>query len=147
MRMLCPWQIARLFPLVPGVRRMLGPELGTDTWTKDRRKDPKQCVPSSCETNPFRSVVWETAPFHCLAYFDYPENECFFYYDLKNRPFFTNDCAAHCQTLKKVPFSYFYSRIGTKSGSKRPPWALGTVRYIKLLMNMWLLLITWYMYI
>ena len=50
----------------------LSPQLGTDAWTKDRRKDPILCVPSFCENKPFRSVVWETAPFHCLANFNYP---------------------------------------------------------------------------
>ena len=48
------------------------PQVGTDAWIKDRRKDAKQCVPSFCENNPFRKVVRETVPFHCLN-FAYPE--------------------------------------------------------------------------
>ena len=51
---------------------LLCPQLGTDVWTKDRRKDHKQCVPNFCQNNPFRSVFRETVPFHCLANFDYP---------------------------------------------------------------------------
>ena len=47
--------------------------MSSGAWTKSQRKDPKQYVPSFCENNPFRSVVRETAPFHCLANFGYPQ--------------------------------------------------------------------------
>ena len=46
---------------------LLDPRLGTDAWTKDRWKDPKQCVLSSCVNNPFHSVVWKTALFYPLS--------------------------------------------------------------------------------
>ena len=52
--------------------------LGTDTWAKILRNDAKQCVPIFCENNPFRSVVWETVPFHtALLILTTLNNECF----------------------------------------------------------------------
>ena len=77
------------------------------------------------------TLVWETAPFHCLTDFDSMNNDCFFHYNLKNPILFHNICifltliedsAAHCPALKKYPFSSFScSIIGTKLASKHPP--------------------------
>ena len=53
--------------------RVLGPKMSSDAWTKSQRKDHKQYVLSFCESNPFRSVVRETDPFHCLANFGFPQ--------------------------------------------------------------------------
>ena len=79
--------IMRCFSFTPGSdfrgkggggRRVLGPQLGTDAWTKDRWKDRKQCVPNFCENKPFRSVFRENCPSHCLANFDNPEHSVIF---------------------------------------------------------------------
>ena len=95
---------------------VFGPQLGTDARTKDRWKNPRQCVPSYCENNHFRSVVWETVPFHCLSNFDYPAQWvlfplrpekltlfykiCIFFFSTVN-----NGSAAHwCPALKQVSF-------------------------------------------
>ena len=94
--------------------------LCTDDWTKDRWKDPKQCVPNFCENNPFRSVFREPAPFFtALLILTTLDNEWFFHYDLKNWPFSTkfvffatfngrkilnDDSTVHCPALKRVPF-------------------------------------------
>ena len=92
------------------VRALLGPKLDTDAWIKDRRKNPKQCAPSVCENNPFRSFVWEseklplapstphppppppTAPtttFTVLLILASRNNECVFNYDIKKHPPFS----------------------------------------------------------
>ena len=100
----------------PGWDGVLGPQLGTDAWGKDRRKDLKQCVPNFCENNPFHSVCRETAPFHCLANFDNPEHWVIFsittwktdpflqklYFSYPKRPKRWQRCAL--PSSEKVPF-------------------------------------------
>ena len=90
---------------------------GTDAWTKDLQNGPNQWVPF-CESNPFCSVVWETAPFHCLCLFWIPwttYDEFFFpplrpdekptlFYKICIFPTLNDDSALK----KKFPFSSFF---------------------------------------
>ena len=113
---------------------VLGPQLGTDAWIKNRRKDHKQCVQNFCENNPFRSVFRgfsRNALFHCLANFDNPEHWVIFPLQPEKLTLFNKKlyfsyperwqrCAL--PSSEKVPFLivfFFCSSIGTKLGWKR----------------------------
>ena len=87
-----------------------------DAWTKDRRKEPKQCTlfRVSAKTALFTcSVLWKTVPFHCLAILtalkkmnDFaclrPEKPTIFY--KMYFPSLNHDSTAHCPALEKIPF-------------------------------------------
>ena len=87
-----------------------------DAWTKDRRKEPKQCTlfRVSAKTALFTcSVFWKTVPFHCLAILtalkkmnDFaclrPEKPTIFY--KMYFPSLNHDSTAHCPALGKIPF-------------------------------------------
>ena len=107
---------------------VLGPQLGTDAWTKDRRKVSKQCVPSLCGNNRFCSVVRETYTFHLLILTTL-NIECLFHYDLKNLPFSTKCIFSYPKRWQRctaqlwkstLSHRFFCSSISTKLGSKRP---------------------------
>ena len=86
-------------------------------------RTPKQCVPSFCKNNPFRSFVWETAPFQCLANFDYPEQwvlsittwKTSLFYKMHIFPTLNDDTLRTAQLWKKYPsfpLFLFYFFVG-----------------------------------
>ena len=112
---------------------MLGPQLDTGVGTKDRSKDPKQCVPRSSE-NHLHSVVWEIAPFDPLfaALFILTTlyNEWFFITIWKTDPVLQNLWFSYPKQWQRCPLPssekipvliVFCSSIGTQLGAKHHP--------------------------
>ena len=86
--------------------------------------------PSICKNDPFCSVVWETAPFHCLAKFDYPEHWVLFSITTWETDSFLQvvfflpkrwqRCALPSSKKGTLSHRVFCSRIGTKLACKHP---------------------------